>query len=66
VTVHPDRLEVTRGDGKSDVSIAGPAGELALLIYGRANLDELRRTGTVRVEGDATVAERFARLCPRP
>ena len=66
VTVQPDRLDVTRGDGPADASIAGPAGQLALLIYGRAALDELRRTGTVRVEGDEAIAERFPRLFPRP
>ena len=66
VTVGPERLDATRGDGAADVRIAGPAGSLALLIYGRAELDALRRDGTLRVEGDAAVAERFSRLFPRP
>ena len=66
VTIHPDRLDVARGDANADVTIAGPPGQLALLIYGRADLGELRRDGTVRVEGDAAIAERFARLFPRP
>ena len=66
VTIGPDRLEATRGDDEADVTIAGPAGQLALLVYGRAELDALRRDGTLRVSGDDAVAERFPRLFPRP
>lgn len=66
VTVHPDRLDVTRGDGDADATMTGLAGDLALLIYGRADLDELRRAGMVQVSGDAVVAERFPRVFPRP
>lgn len=65
-TIHSDRLDVTRGDGDADATITGPAGHLALLVYGRAELDELRRTGAIQVSGDADVAERFPRVFPRP
>ena len=66
VTVYLDRLAVARGDGEADATIAGPAGALALLVYGRTELDELRRDGAIRVAGDAAVAERFPKLFPRP
>ena len=66
VTIHADRLDVTRGGGDADVTVTGPAGYLALLIYGRAELDQLTRDGTLRSSGDAAVAERFVRLFPRP
>ena len=66
VTIGPERLDAERGDGTADVTIVGPAGQLALLVYGRAELDALRRAGLVRVEGDMAVAERFGRLFPRP
>ncbi len=66
VRVDPDRLDVTRGDGKADATIAGPAGQLALLVYGRTELEAARRHGAIRVEGDETVAARFPRLFPRP
>jgi uncharacterized protein (TIGR03083 family) len=60
VTIEPDVLRVERSAREADVRISAPADVLALLVYGRATLNQ------VRVEGDATVIERFERIFPRP
>ena len=54
------------GDGGADATITAPAGTLALLIYGRADLAEAERQGRARVEGDRAVAERFKSIFPGP
>jgi uncharacterized protein (TIGR03083 family) len=60
LTATPDKLDVQRGaDGAADVTVTAPAGVLALLIYGRANLQEEERKGRARVEGDRALAEQF-------
>jgi uncharacterized protein (TIGR03083 family) len=66
VTIDPDKLEAVRGDAPADVTIVGPAAALALLLYGRASLNELFQAGAVRMEGDAVLAERFTTIFPRP
>ena len=60
VTIEPEVLRVERGDQDGDVSIRATADVLALLVYGRATLDE------ANVEGDPAVVERFERIFPRP
>jgi uncharacterized protein (TIGR03083 family) len=66
VTIDPDRLTAVRGDGPADVTIAGPAAALALLVYGRVGLSDLFQSGAIHLEGDAALAERFTALFPRP
>lgn len=61
VTIYPDILDVSRGGGAADVRITGAAAELALLAYGRIDIDSV-----VEVDGDASIIERFARIFPRP
>jgi uncharacterized protein (TIGR03083 family) len=60
VTIEPEVLRVERGARDGDVRITATADQLALLVYGRASLDQ------TRVEGDANVIERFGRIFPRP
>jgi uncharacterized protein (TIGR03083 family) len=63
----PEALAAQRGGAESaDVTITAPAGVLALLIYGRADLAEQERAGRARVEGDRAAAERFHTLFPGP
>jgi len=66
IAIHPDRLDAARGDGAADATITGSAAALALLAYGRQDLQEMQRAGTLRVDGDAGVAARFPALFPRP
>jgi len=66
VQIHPDRFDITRGGGEGEASIGGAAADLALLVYGRADLESSRRAGRLRTEGDAAALERFPRIFPRP
>jgi uncharacterized protein (TIGR03083 family) len=60
LTATPEGLQVARGaDGAADVTVTAPAGLLALLIYGRANLQDEERRGRARVEGDRALADQF-------
>ena len=61
VTIEPDALNVTRGDGPADLRVTAPAADLALLVYGRADLSTFGG-----IDGDPTLVERFARVFPRP
>jgi uncharacterized protein (TIGR03083 family) len=63
VRVEPDALTAARSDaGVADVTVAAPAGALALLVYGRAGLASEAFT----VSGDTEIADRFAHVFPRP
>jgi uncharacterized protein (TIGR03083 family) len=77
VRIDADTFEVRRdaGDGdptgsgdrsSSELTIRGSAANLALLVYGRAELPTLAHTGAVQLEGDRALVERFARVFPRP
>jgi uncharacterized protein (TIGR03083 family) len=66
VTIAPEKLDAVRGHGPADLTITGSAAELALLVYGRADLLALTKSGAVRLEGDSTLAERFVQIFPRP
>jgi uncharacterized protein (TIGR03083 family) len=61
VTIDPDVLHVTRGAAPADLSIAAPAADLALLVYGRAEL-----TTFDGIDGDPALVDRFALIFPRP
>jgi uncharacterized protein (TIGR03083 family) len=60
VTIEPEVLRVEPGGQDADVRITATADVLALLVYGRATLDQ------AHVEGDPGAIERFARIFPRP
>ncbi len=63
MTVRAERLEADRGGAApADVTIAGAAGALALLVYGRLDI----HSAALSVEGDPAIAERFAVIFPRP
>jgi uncharacterized protein (TIGR03083 family) len=62
VTIHPDRLDVLPGGTSSDLAITAEAADLALLVYGRADLATL----DAKLEGDQALAERFEKIFPRP
>jgi uncharacterized protein (TIGR03083 family) len=66
VTIEPDQLTAVRGDAAADVAITGSAAMLALLVYGRYDLNQLFEAGAIRLEGDAAIAERFTAVFPRP
>jgi uncharacterized protein (TIGR03083 family) len=61
VTIHPDVLDVSHGNGPSDARITSAAADLALLVYGRRDIHAMGR-----IEGDASAIERFPRIFPRP
>jgi uncharacterized protein (TIGR03083 family) len=66
VTIDPDRLRVRRGDAAADLRISGSAAALALLIYGRVELRTAYESGSVRLDGDLTLVDRFPLVFPRP
>jgi hypothetical protein len=61
VTIDADTLAVSRGEAPADVRVTASAAELALLVYGRAELIALPG-----VQGDPAVIQRFAEIFPRP
>ena len=63
----PGSLTVLRdAAGPADVTIAGDAAALALLIYGRRQLGELAQAGRLRVSGDRALADRFHQIFKGP
>jgi DNA-binding HxlR family transcriptional regulator len=61
------KLEIARGEtaGADAVFIGAPAA-LAAAVYGKAPLDALATAGSLTVEGDRAVAERFCALFELP
>lgn len=57
---------LTVGEGDAQATIAGPPDALALLIYGRRPLEELRALGQVAVSGDVGLAARLKEFVPGP
>jgi uncharacterized protein (TIGR03083 family) len=45
LTLHPDRIEVTRGHAKGDLALRGAVSDLELLLYGRPALGPVERLG---------------------
>ena len=66
VKIDPEQLTASPGDDAADLTIVGPASALALLVYGRAELTSLTRSGVVHAEGDPGLVERFGLIFPRP
>ncbi|HEY7068225.1 MAG TPA: maleylpyruvate isomerase family mycothiol-dependent enzyme [Chloroflexota bacterium] len=66
LTATPERLQVQRGGDGAACTITAPAGILALLVYGRANLAAEEQRGRARVEGDRALADRFHTIFPGP
>jgi len=62
VTIDPDTLSVLPGGDSADLNITADAATLALVVYGRA---ELQSCGAA-VSGDLSLVERFPRIFPRP
>ncbi len=63
----PGRLAITRGStAPADVQVDGDAAALALLVYGRRTLAELRAEGRVSVKGDRAAVERFSEVFHGP
>ena len=50
----------------ADLEVSGSAPDLALLVYGRAELESLAQSGAVRLAGNHALAARFGQLFPRP
>jgi uncharacterized protein (TIGR03083 family) len=61
VTIEPDALHVTRAAAPADLRITAPAADLALLVYGRADLATFSA-----IDGDPALVDRFALIFPRP
>jgi DNA-binding HxlR family transcriptional regulator len=61
------RFEVGRGSAeRPDAVVETDPGTLAALVFEGLPLDEARRSGAVRIEGDEGTAERFLGLFPLP
>ena len=66
VTIEPEQLVVERGDAPSDLEITTTAENMALLVYGRRDLYDLSRSAAFRLDGDKSLAARFAVTFPKP
>lgn len=62
----PEQLDVQRGSGHADTTIAAPASTLALLVYGRVSVPAELSAGHLTVQGDRALAERFHFIFPNP
>lgn len=61
------RLEIGRGDPvDADFILTGDATMVAAAVYGGVPLAELEASGTLRLEGDRALGERFITLFPLP
>jgi hypothetical protein len=60
VTINSDALSVLPGGDSADLRITADAATLALLVYGRADLQSLK------LGGDLSLVDRFPRIFPRP
>jgi uncharacterized protein (TIGR03083 family) len=66
VTIDPHKLEAVRGGAQADMTITGSAAALALLVYGRLDINAGSQSGAVRLDGDPALADRFSLIFPRP
>jgi uncharacterized protein (TIGR03083 family) len=66
VQIDPDRFDVLRDDAQADFKITASASDLALLVYGRADLPTLAESGRAQVKGETALKARFAQIFPRP
>jgi DNA-binding HxlR family transcriptional regulator len=61
------RIDIARGEVKSaDVIFTGPARALAAAVYGGQPLAVLAAKGSLSIEGDRALAEKFVTLFPLP
>jgi DNA-binding HxlR family transcriptional regulator len=61
------RIEIARGAlNGADVIFTGPAPAVAAAVYGGQSLRALAAAGTLSIEGDRALAERFVTLFPLP
>jgi len=66
VRIDPERLEVQRGDAPADLEITATAENLALLVYGRRDLDSHPPSPAFGLDGDESLVARFAVTFPKP
>jgi DNA-binding HxlR family transcriptional regulator len=67
VSIAGGRIEAVRGEtAGADLVLAGTPPAIAGFIYGGVPLAALEAEGALEVEGDRTIAERFATLFPLP
>ncbi|MGQ0661243.1 winged helix-turn-helix transcriptional regulator [Sphingosinicella sp.] len=60
-------VDVRRGAAPdADLTFTGAPAAIAAAVYGGVPLAELEREGTLRIEGDRALAERFVTLFPLP
>jgi DNA-binding HxlR family transcriptional regulator/putative sterol carrier protein len=67
IEVAHDELEVSRGDAQhADAIIDSDPDTLNAVLWGDQPLAAAQRSGTLTIEGDVSVVERFIRLFPMP
>jgi uncharacterized protein (TIGR03083 family) len=66
VQIDPERLVVERDGGPADLEITATAANVALLVYGRRHLTDRSRPPAFRLDGDKSLAARFAVTFPTP
>ncbi len=66
MTFYPEQLVAQREEAPADVTLTATAADLVLLVYGRADLPNLSRSGRARLDGDPALADRLPRLFPKP
>jgi uncharacterized protein (TIGR03083 family) len=66
MTFTPSQLVTLREDSQGDVTVAGSAADLVLLVYGRRDLSSLSESGRLRLHGDRSLADRLPLLLPKP
>ena len=60
-------VSLGRGDtAECDLVFSGPTSIIGAAAYGGAALEELERSGELRIDGDRSLAERFVTLFPLP
>ena len=64
--IDADGITVDRGGGDADVRFSGQPTALAAFVYGKVPFAELAKDGSLVLEGDAKLADRFAELFVLP
>lgn len=65
-TLRGGELAIERGDGPADAILAGGAGAVGALLYGKVPLAALEAAGQLRVSGDRALVLRYAALFGLP
>jgi alkyl sulfatase BDS1-like metallo-beta-lactamase superfamily hydrolase len=59
LTVHNEGLDAARGSGPADSVLAGSVRTIQDLVFDRRPLDDARRSGDARIDGDTVLLARF-------